>query len=260
MSLESWFSDTCPPVVQKYRLCSPATRLKMAPPITITLIAMEASLVLTTLALFSYGYPSAARDALWEEGGIHHFNSNPKLRIYFYANHLEPPVIPYIWSQSFSDFNLGVAILTLWVFITRCLLRGLKVVNKWTDFFLHCCVMTFWIICLCGQQSPDYSDPEHPSRVPWYLTHSCGVADINTQPPCRIAQASFGMTIVAVLFYVGCVWKTVAYEGFDYLLEKFQSDTVEKSPAVVSRAMEEIRHEYGDSEEEGLLLRVWDDM
>ncbi|KAH9224553.1 hypothetical protein DL95DRAFT_378180 [Leptodontidium sp. 2 PMI_412] len=149
----------------------------MASPLLLILTALEASLIFTTLALFSYGYPNAARNALWEEGGNHQFNSNPKLRVYFYANHLEPPEIPYIWSQRFTDFNLGVAILTLWVFMTRCLLICLKVVNKWTDFFLHCCLMPFWIICLSGQLSTDFSDPEHPSRLPWYLTHSCGVPD-----------------------------------------------------------------------------------
>lgn len=165
------FIITYPPMVKKYRVCSPATRLKMPTPLTIFLTIIETGIILTTLTLFAYGYPNATRDALWEEGGVHQFNSNPKLRIYFYANHLEPPDIPYIWSQRFSDFNLAVAILSFWVFITKCLLRVLSVVNKWTEFFLHCCLMPFWIVCLSGQQSTDYSDPKHPSHIPWYLTH-----------------------------------------------------------------------------------------
>lgn len=77
-----------------------------------------------------------------------------------------------ILASRFSDFNLAVAILSFWVFITKCLLRALSVVNKWTEFFLHCCLMPFWIVCLSGQQSTDYSDPKHPSHIPWYLTHS----------------------------------------------------------------------------------------
>ena len=85
-------------MVKKYRVCSPATRLKMPTPLTIFLTIIETGIILSTLALFAYGYPNATRDALWE-GGVHQFNSNPKLRIYFYANHLEPPDIPYIWSQ-----------------------------------------------------------------------------------------------------------------------------------------------------------------
>jgi len=69
------------------------------------------------------------------------------------------------------------------------------------------------------------------------------------------------MTIIAFLFYVGCVWNTIAHEGFDYLLEKSQSDTREKSRSVVSpREMEERRSEDGFSEDDGLLMRAWDDL
>jgi hypothetical protein len=60
---------------------------------------VEAALVGISLFLFSYGYPETVRKSLWEEGGLKLFNSNPRLRIYFYANYLEPPEIPYIWSQ-----------------------------------------------------------------------------------------------------------------------------------------------------------------
>jgi hypothetical protein len=60
----------------------------------------EAALVIANLVLFSYGYPDASRTALWEEGGSQGFNSDPRLRIYFYANYLEPPEVPFIWSQT----------------------------------------------------------------------------------------------------------------------------------------------------------------
>jgi hypothetical protein len=61
---------------------------------------IEAALVVINLVLFSYGYPDALRTALWEEGGSKGFNSDPNLRIYFYANYLNPPAIPFIWSQA----------------------------------------------------------------------------------------------------------------------------------------------------------------
>jgi hypothetical protein len=59
----------------------------------------EFLLIFTNFFLFSYGYPDTTRMNLWEEGGAQLFNSDPKLRIYFYANYREPPKIPYIWSQ-----------------------------------------------------------------------------------------------------------------------------------------------------------------
>jgi hypothetical protein len=55
---------------------------------------IEAALVGINIFLFSYSYPEAARMVLWEEGSLKQFNSNPKLWIYFYANHLEPLEIP----------------------------------------------------------------------------------------------------------------------------------------------------------------------
>jgi len=88
---------------QTVRLMHPwsptSTHLGMPSPAFILFMFIEAGLIGTTLFLFSYGYPDATRKALWEEGGRLLFNSDPKLRIYFYANHLEPPDIPFIWSQ-----------------------------------------------------------------------------------------------------------------------------------------------------------------
>ena len=61
---------------------------------------VEGLLVLTSFSLLAYNYSDSARMALWEEGGVLGLNSDPKLRIYFYANHREPPEIPFIWSQT----------------------------------------------------------------------------------------------------------------------------------------------------------------
>ena len=63
------------------------------------LFLFEGILTGTVLVFSATGYPDLTRMALWKEGGIKHFNSNPALRIYFYANHKEPPPIPYIWSR-----------------------------------------------------------------------------------------------------------------------------------------------------------------
>ena len=67
---------------------------------SLIIASLESLLVAADLWLFSYGYPDAIRMSLWEEGGANLFNSDPKKRIYFFANHQEPPEIPYIWSQA----------------------------------------------------------------------------------------------------------------------------------------------------------------
>lgn len=78
----------------------PCATLIMTASTPLFLTSFEIALLITNLSLFSYGYPDAARMSLWEEGGADSFNSDPKKRIYFYANHQEPPDIPYIWSQT----------------------------------------------------------------------------------------------------------------------------------------------------------------
>ncbi|THV54165.1 hypothetical protein BGAL_0033g00380 [Botrytis galanthina] len=129
------------------------------------------------ISLFLIGYPDAIRNALWEEGGQHGFNSNPKMRIYFYANYLQPPEIPFIWSR-------------------RQLLALATSVSTRTEIYLLSCVLLFWIMSCISQRSPDYSDPNHPSRVPWYLNHSCTIASTPNRAACYVAQASYALTVV----------------------------------------------------------------
>ena len=65
----------------------PCTTLIMIPSAPLFLTSFEIVLLIINFALFSYGYPGAARMSLWEEGGANLFNSDTKKRIYFYANH-----------------------------------------------------------------------------------------------------------------------------------------------------------------------------
>ncbi|TEY86393.1 hypothetical protein BOTCAL_0009g00200 [Botryotinia calthae] len=140
-------------------------------------ILIEAHLVITVISLFLVGYPEAARKALWEEGGEHGFNSDPKMRIYFYANYVQPPEIPYIWSR-------------------RQLLAMAARISTRMEVYLLSCVLLFWTMSCVGQRSSDYSDADHPSRAPWYLEHSCSIASTKNQAACYAAQASYALTIV----------------------------------------------------------------
>ena len=63
------------------------------------LLGLEFAVATAVLVLFGLAYPDRFRSRLWENGGVEGWNSNPNKRIYFYANHKEPPEIPLIWSQ-----------------------------------------------------------------------------------------------------------------------------------------------------------------
>lgn len=64
-------------------------------------LVLEVSVTFTLLMLFISA--NEYQDSLWEAGGRNEWNSDPKMRIYFYANHKEPPDIPMIWSQEYVD-------------------------------------------------------------------------------------------------------------------------------------------------------------
>lgn len=73
----------------------------MARPTKLSLALLGLEIVITTAAVFLFGlaYPDRFRSRLWGNGGVEGWNSDPNERIYFYANHREPPEIPLIWSQ-----------------------------------------------------------------------------------------------------------------------------------------------------------------
>ncbi|EGY22094.1 uncharacterized protein VDAG_03534 [Verticillium dahliae VdLs.17] len=55
-----------------------------------------------------------------------------------------------------------------------------------------------WIYSVSLQASGDFSDMEHLSPHPWYLTRHCPE---RVGEECHVAQASFGISIIAAAFY-----------------------------------------------------------
>lgn len=186
------------------------------------LLFLEAIVCYAPLVLFILAYPDRFRTKLWENGGARGWNSDPKLRIYFYANHKEPPEVPLIWTQRYiishelrslrcllipmsfrlTDSNLAIAILSAAVHASRAVLRRLGFLPLWTGLMWDICLVGFWSLSIIGQASGDYSDPDHISHHPWYLTRSCTESWASTTGYCQVAQASFAMTILAAMFYL----------------------------------------------------------
>jgi hypothetical protein len=67
--------------------------------VPLSLLLVELTIALMAVILFGLAYPDRFRSRLWENGGEEGWNSNPNTRIYFYANHREPPEVPYLWQQ-----------------------------------------------------------------------------------------------------------------------------------------------------------------
>lgn len=62
---------------------------------------LELVIIGMSLSITLYAFPDRCRTVLWQYGGTQGWNSNPLDRIYFYANHREPPRIPPIWNQEY---------------------------------------------------------------------------------------------------------------------------------------------------------------
>ncbi|KAM0074307.1 hypothetical protein ACKRZS_013623 [Fusarium odoratissimum] len=165
------------------------------------LVLAELAISITAVTLFSLMYPVGFRSRLWENGGEQGWNSNPNKRIYYYANHQEPPEVPLIWSQRLYTSNLAIAILGIVVFFARTAMSHLRYLPRYVSNIYDTILLALWAVSIAGQTSSDFTDPEHPSPHPWYLTRGCSAAWDKTQGYCQIAQASFAMSVIAAILY-----------------------------------------------------------
>lgn len=65
----------------------------------------EFLLCTTLLFLFTSAYNQEYRTMLWRVGGAKGWNSDPRLRVYFYANYKEPPPVPTIWDEKYVKLH-----------------------------------------------------------------------------------------------------------------------------------------------------------
>lgn len=211
---------------RKGREESNSSSSNMARLVTATLV-VEVCLALLATALFGFAYPNRFRTRLWFNGGVEGWNSNPKSRIYYYANHREPPAIPLIWTQRqvhsrpslgplgvgakavltfaqrLTNSNLAIAIFTLTVAVSRGLLFRLGYIYQFVSIGYDSLLCALWAYSVASQASADFSDPEHPSPHPWYLTRGCGAGWSTNLGVCRTAQASFVVSMAAAALYGG---------------------------------------------------------
>ncbi|KAF4976659.1 hypothetical protein FZEAL_6708 [Fusarium zealandicum] len=169
----------------------------------LALILVEMAIAVTAVVLFGIAYPDRFRTRLWANGGEEGWNSNPNLRIYFYANHRELPEVPLIWTQRFTDSNLAIAILGLVIFVARGIMDHLDYLPRYVNMLYDVLLLSLWTVSLTSQTSGDLSDPKHPSSHPWYLNQGCSAAWDKNKGYCRVAQASLLVSVLATVLYSG---------------------------------------------------------
>ncbi|KAI1734679.1 hypothetical protein F4680DRAFT_470701 [Xylaria scruposa] len=121
-------------------------------------IVIEVILAISVLVIHSLAYPENCRKILWEIGGEAGWNSNPRLRIYFYANYQDPPEIPLAWTQKLSQANLGVALVAVSACIAKLVLTFFNQSDTLVFAFYDILLSTLWLWSVIAQSSGDFSD------------------------------------------------------------------------------------------------------
>ncbi|KAI1422447.1 hypothetical protein F5Y12DRAFT_616030 [Xylaria sp. FL1777] len=166
-------------------------------PLQIISITIEFVLACTALGLLLTVYPESFRETLWLIGGEAGWNSNPRLRIYFYANYKEPPEIAFIWTHSLDVVNLGTSIISLAVALTRIFFAYFHMTARASNAFYDLLLLALWTYSVSIQLSGDYSDPEHLSHRPWYLEKSCSQITPGYVRFCHLSKAAFALCVLS---------------------------------------------------------------
>ncbi|KAI1415448.1 hypothetical protein F5Y13DRAFT_144430 [Hypoxylon sp. FL1857] len=166
-----------------------------------TSLVIEFGLVIITMSLLCCAYPERFRKTLWEIGGENGWNSNPRLRIYFYANYQQPPEIPLVWAQRLSESNLAISVLSTAICSARITLSCFNVApgfSRLFDAMNDMLLSGFWMYSVAAQSSSDLTDPDHLSLRPWYLEKSCSILNSSVIEVCFLAKACFAFSILSL--------------------------------------------------------------
>jgi len=172
------------------------------PKVLIGLMVLELAGTVAALALFGIASPDAYRTELWRVGSDNGFNSSPDEILYAYANYRPIPTTPMVWSSFITNFNVVVSVLSMFILLVKLVMF---VVHMWFPILsvvVNVIIVALWAVSIYGQAGPDYSDPEHPSSVAWYITKSCSYADAsgNTHN-CLLAKGTFATTCIMLSIF-----------------------------------------------------------
>jgi len=159
------------------------------------------------LALFGIASPDLYRTQLWQVGSDNGFNSSPLQILYAYANYRPLPKTPFVWSQTLTDFNVAVSVLSMFVLLVKCSMFILHIWYPILGTVANAAITILWIVSMYGQLGPDHSDPKFPSNIAWYISKSCDYArPSGAYHYCLQAKGTFATTVVmAAIFFFNMV-------------------------------------------------------
>lgn len=110
---------------------------------------------------------------------------------------LKIPKKPMLTYCSITDFNIVVSVLSMFILLIKAVLFIMHMWIPLVSLVINMIVAALWCVSVYGQAGPDYSDPEHPSKVAWYITKSCSYAEASgNKHNCNMAKGSFAASIL----------------------------------------------------------------
>ncbi|KAM0516347.1 hypothetical protein ACHAPE_005494 [Trichoderma viride] len=155
------------------------------------------------LVITALSQPNLYRTALWQIGWDHRLNSNPAIILYAYANHTNQPKLAFIWSQKLTDFNVALAVISLFFLLSKLIAVIMRVWYPIVSVTSSIALVVLYSVSTYGQVGPDYTDPRYPAPAAWYFRYGCDMAKPYGQyTNCQIAQSSLFITLYMLTVYL----------------------------------------------------------
>ncbi|KAI1105716.1 hypothetical protein F4804DRAFT_303317 [Jackrogersella minutella] len=154
------------------------------------------------LVMFGVAQPDLYRTKLWQAGHDLGFNSSPAVILWAYANYEPLPTLPFVWSQTITNFNVAISVLSLFLLLTKLIAFIMHVWFPIIAMVINVSLIALYATSIAGQAGPDYLDPSHPSRIAWYVAKPCTVAaNQSVQSNCRLAKGAFAASCIMLGIY-----------------------------------------------------------
>ncbi|KAI2602255.1 hypothetical protein GGR54DRAFT_529505 [Hypoxylon sp. NC1633] len=155
------------------------------------------------LVMFGIAQPDLYRTKLWRAGHELGFNSSPNVIVWAYSNYEPLPKLPFVWSQTLTDFNVAISVLSLFLLLTKLICFIMHVWFPIIALGINISLTSLYVASIVGQAGPDHLDPDYPSSVAWYVAKPCTVAaNTSIQGSCRLAKGAFSVTCIMLAVYL----------------------------------------------------------
>lgn len=165
-------------------------------------MVIELAGTVPALALFGIASPDLYRTTMWQIGYQNGWNSDPREILYAYANYIPLPKIPFVWSQTLTNFNVAVSVLSMFVLLVKCSMFILHIWYPLLSTVANLPIVVLWAVSVYGQMGPDHSDPQHPSNIAWYIRKSCSYATGPAHGYCLQAKGAFAVSVFMLVTFL----------------------------------------------------------